>query len=206
MSQSTSCCSSKGDKLPVAMNETSSREPVVVNARHEAPCHWSFTGVTAPFVVQLTTTTNGYELPSASDHHKPPSSHTFNRRFETRLKRQIPPKLVMARPLSGLVDGTAAIDGVLLGGQDGVAKLNKAAIARRGDHRGTIELQAVQINLPVAGALKVRIHEVPEKYALLTPPMVKVESKDKAFISIHQPYHRSFSTEKKRRIVKDLIG
>ena len=54
----------------------------------------------------------------------------------------------------GLVRGTA-IDGVLLGGQDGVDKLNKAAIARRGDHSGT-----VQINLPVAGALKIRIHEV----------------------------------------------
>ena len=60
---------------------TSSREPVVVNARHEAFCHWSFTGVTAPFVVQLTIAANGYELPSASDHHKPPSSQTFNRRF-----------------------------------------------------------------------------------------------------------------------------
>ena len=63
-----------------------------------------------------------------------------------------------------LVDGTArlgtSIDDVLLGGQDGVDKLNKAAIAKRGDHSGTIELQAIQINLPVAGALKVRIHEV----------------------------------------------
>ena len=35
MSQSTSCYSFKGDKVPVAMNETSSRELVVVNARHE---------------------------------------------------------------------------------------------------------------------------------------------------------------------------
>ena len=76
----------------------------------------------------------------------------------------------MQDPSRGLVDGTAdrihgivrgtAIDGVLLSGQDGVDKLNKAAIARREDHSGTIELQTVQINLPVAGALKVRIHEV----------------------------------------------
>ena len=72
-----------------------------------------------------------------------------------------------------------AIDGVLLGGKDVVAKLNKAAIARRGDHSGTIELQAVQINLPLACALNVVYMKSPEKCALLTPPMVKVESKDK---------------------------
>ena len=76
-----------------------------------------------------------------------------------------------------------AIDGLLLGGQDVVAKLNKAAIARREDHSGTIELQAVQINLPVAGALNVDNMKSPEKCALLTPPMVKVESKDKESIS-----------------------
>ena len=44
MSQSTSCYSFKGDKVPVAMNETSSRELVVVNARHEySP--WSSRGL-----------------------------------------------------------------------------------------------------------------------------------------------------------------
>ena len=53
-----------------------------------------------------------------------------------------------------------AIDGVLLSGQDGVDKLNKATIVSREDHSGIIELQAGEINLPVAGALKVRIHEV----------------------------------------------
>ena len=44
MSQSTSCYSFKGDKVPVAMNETSSRELVVVNSRHEySP--WSSRGL-----------------------------------------------------------------------------------------------------------------------------------------------------------------
>ena len=81
-----------------------------------------------------------------------------------------------------------AIDGVLLGGQDVVAKLNKAAIARRGDPSGTIELQAVQINLPVAGALNVVYMKSPEKCTLLTPPMVKVDSKDN-----HQIFHWSVS-------------
>ena len=41
-----------------------------------------------------------------------------------------------------------------------IDKLNKGKIARSEDDSGTIEPQAVQINVPVAGALKVRKHEV----------------------------------------------
>ena len=54
-----SCCSHKGNKRPMAMDEAPLRELVVESAKYEAPRRWSFTGVTAPFVVQPTTATNG---------------------------------------------------------------------------------------------------------------------------------------------------
>ena len=49
---------------------------------------------------------------------------------------------------------------VCLSGQDGVNKLDKGRTTRGEDHNGTIELQAVQMNVSVAGALKIHKHEV----------------------------------------------
>ena len=54
----------------------------------------------------------------------------------------------------------------------------EVAISKRG--RFLSSIMPTKKNLPVAGAFKVRIHEKShKKCALLTPPMVKVESKDK---------------------------
>lgn len=64
---------------------------------------------------------------------------------------------------------------------------------KRGLHSCTIELQTVQINMPVAGALQVRS---PVWCALLTPQLsvdsiVMVESEDKLLTSIYQTSHWS---------------
>ena len=51
MSQSTSCCSIKGDKFLVAVDQAFSRETRGRGRYHEIHCPGFFTGVTAPFVV-----------------------------------------------------------------------------------------------------------------------------------------------------------
>ena len=52
--QSTSYCSEYEVSFPVAMNSAPSTAPVVEKAQHDPHCPWSFTGVTAPLVVQST--------------------------------------------------------------------------------------------------------------------------------------------------------
>ena len=70
---------------------------------------------------------------------------------------------------------------------------------RRGPHNCTIELQAAQIHLPVAGALQVRGHQISSVVRavdttngqLSTDLIAKVESEDGLRASIHQTFHWS---------------
>ena len=49
-SQSAICCSLKDDRLLVAIDQASSREPVIENAQYDPHCLWFYTGVIAPFL------------------------------------------------------------------------------------------------------------------------------------------------------------
>merc|ERR1712227_291679 len=52
--QSTSCCSEKDLRVPVERNIDPSTDPVVEKAQHDPHCPWFLTGVTAPLVLQST--------------------------------------------------------------------------------------------------------------------------------------------------------
>ena len=71
-SQSTSCCSFNGDKLPRVVNQAPSGESVVKDAQHERHFLQFSTGVTTLFVVQSAASTNIgrriHAYPSASGH------------------------------------------------------------------------------------------------------------------------------------------